>query len=589
MWTEADVRACRDVLWRALRRGDLRQALQAADAASAAGAALAPGQGDALLQELCHARWHGAAWRVYRAACERGGGLRYATYQALISSAFQAGEPDRAVQAFRGLQRSGLQPNLVTWCGVISALSKQRRRGVPAAARAHELWRELQASGLAARDAAACAIGMNACIGVGRLDEAAALLDAAVRAGVQLDARAYNVLLKGHARARDPGALAGIVAQMRQAQVQPSVVTYNTLVDAYTKAGWRNRARGALEQAQRAGARLDAWSYSPLVNGCCQAGDLAGALAVVAEMRAAGVAPNVVIWATLVDGAVRAGDLGAGEALLADMRAAGCRPNDYILNSLLRGYCCREGRPPEDALRLLRDMRGMGVAPTAVTFNTLMDACLARGAPAAVPRLFRALLGAGLAPDAVSYTTLVAAFARLGRPDDAVRAFGAMEADAAVVPDGAALGALADALARAGRMDASERALARALALADVAGLSPPVEATGAVLAGYARLQDTEAALGTLQRFVGAGGEPDGRMFDTLVDLCVRTGEFKRAMQVVRAMERLGAHVDKARIKRTLDAMIRRQQLAVSRPRQRPEALERLKAGEVMLGFFLAA
>ena len=75
----------------------------------------------------------------------------------------------------------------------------------------------------------------------------------------------------------------------------------------------------------------------------------------------------------------------------------------------------------QDALRLLRDMRGMGVAPTAVTFNTLMDACLARGAPAAVPRLFRALLGAGLAPDAVSYTTLVAAFARLGRPDDAVR------------------------------------------------------------------------------------------------------------------------------------------------------------------------
>ena len=58
------------------------------------------------------------------------------------------------------------------------------------------------------------------------------------------------------------------------------------------------------------------------------------------------------------------------------------------------------------------------------------------------------------------------------------------------------------------------------------------MEATGAVLAGYARLQDTEAALGTLQAFVGAGGAPDNRMFDTLVDLCVRTGEFKRAMQV---------------------------------------------------------
>ena len=45
---------------------------------------------------------------------------------------------------------------------MISALSKQRRRGVPAAARAHELWRELQASGLADRDAAATTIGARA-------------------------------------------------------------------------------------------------------------------------------------------------------------------------------------------------------------------------------------------------------------------------------------------------------------------------------------------------------------------------------------------------------------------------------------------
>ena len=63
------------------------------------------------------------------------------------------------------------------------------------------------------------------------------------------------------------------------------------------------------------------------------------------------------------------------------------------------------------------------------------------------------------------------------------------------------------------------------------AGLPPPVEAAGAVLAGYARRGDAEAALDSLQRFARAGGAPDARMFDTLVDLCVRTGEFRRAMQ----------------------------------------------------------
>lgn len=39
---------------------------------------------------LCSARWHGAAWRMYKAACQRGAALRYATYQTLISFAFQA-------------------------------------------------------------------------------------------------------------------------------------------------------------------------------------------------------------------------------------------------------------------------------------------------------------------------------------------------------------------------------------------------------------------------------------------------------------------------------------------------------------------
>ena len=72
---------------------------------------------------------------------------------------------------------------------------------------------------------------MNACIGVGRLDEAAALLDAAVAAGVRLDARAYNVLLKGHARAGDPAALAGIMEQMQRAQAcaMPLVLSFGML------------------------------------------------------------------------------------------------------------------------------------------------------------------------------------------------------------------------------------------------------------------------------------------------------------------------------------------------------------------------
>ena len=52
------------------------------------------------------------------------------------------------------------------------------------------------------------------------------------------------------------------------------------------------------------------------------------------------------------------------------------------------------------------------------------------------------------------------------------------------------------------------------------------------VLQGYARLNNAEAALDVLREFWQQGGEPDDTMFEVLVNLCVRTGEFRKALQV---------------------------------------------------------
>lgn len=68
--------------------------------------------------------------------------------------------------------------------------------------------------------------------------------------------------------------------------------------------------------------------------------------------------------------------------------------------------------------------------------------------------------------------------------------------------------------------------------MARTAGRPPPLGAYGALLAGHARRRNTGGALAVLQEFWERGGAPDAEMFDTVVDLCVRTGEFRRAMQV---------------------------------------------------------
>ena len=50
-------------------------------------------------------------------------------------------------------------------------------------------------------------------------------------------------------------------------------------------------------------------------------------------------------------------------------------------------------------------------------------------------------------------------------------------------------------------------------------------------MAGYARRKDADMALSALQDFFELGGQPDAQMFDTVLDVCVRTGHFRRAMQ----------------------------------------------------------
>ena len=71
----------------------------------------------------------------------------------------QAQQPHLALEAFRSLMASPLRPNVVTWAGVISGLSKQSKRGMPYAQQAYQLWKELESTGLQAGNPSAHAAG----------------------------------------------------------------------------------------------------------------------------------------------------------------------------------------------------------------------------------------------------------------------------------------------------------------------------------------------------------------------------------------------------------------------------------------------
>lgn len=476
--------------------------------------------------------------------------LKYNTYQALLNACLGVNDVDAALGVFRGLQADGMAPNKVTYCGLISGLGKKRRRGSRYAEVAYELWQELLESPYGSQlDAAALRTGMKACMDVGKLKEAEKLLRDAIaaKAPAAKDVRTYNILLKGYAMSGSARSqLDQIVRRMQDADVKPSCVTYNILIDSHVQSGEVEAARECMAAATAAGIELDAWSFTTLIKGLAQAGDMTGATAVLEDMRAANLKPNLVTFSTLIDGHARRGNLSAARDLLQAMVEVGEQPSAVTYNSLLRGYAStREPDALRQALQLLDDMQTQGVAPAVDTFNTLMSAALAADDGFLALDLHRRLLAAGLRPDGVTFTVLLQAHARLGQVSEAVGAFEALSRDPNAAMDIAAYNAMVDAFAVAGDMGAAENMLQRAAEFAKRSGLPPPVEAYGAVVSGYVRMKLVDPAVQTVRRFNAAGGNPDIQMLDMLADLCVRTGEFKIAMQAVRSMELIGAEVDK--------------------------------------------
>lgn len=49
----------------------------------------------------------------------------------------------QALDIFREMQGRGFQPNITTWCHLISSFNKSKKRGWPFAEAAYRLWQEL--------------------------------------------------------------------------------------------------------------------------------------------------------------------------------------------------------------------------------------------------------------------------------------------------------------------------------------------------------------------------------------------------------------------------------------------------------------
>ncbi|XP_072969958.1 pentatricopeptide repeat-containing protein At1g74850, chloroplastic [Typha angustifolia] len=215
---------------------------------------------------------------------------------------------------------------------------------------------------------------------------------------------------------------------------------------------------------------------------------------------------------------------------LAQMKAERIAPTPMTYNTVLNS-CARADLSWDNLLSLFAEMRHDGVHPDIVTYNTLLAAAGARGLADEAEMVLRTMLDAGVSPDNATHSYLVDTFAKLGRLERVSELLSEMEAGGHL-PDAAAYNVLIEAYARTGAM----REAVGVLRQMQAAGC-PPTAATYSILLNlYGKKGRYEDVRELFMEMKVGNTAPDAATYNILIGVFGEGGYFKEVVTLFHDM-----------------------------------------------------
>ncbi|XP_052174295.1 pentatricopeptide repeat-containing protein At3g09650, chloroplastic [Diospyros lotus] len=309
----------------------------------------------------------------------------------------------------------------------------------------------------------------------------------------------------------------------------------------------------------------DSRIYTTLMKGYMKEGRVSDTVRMLEAMRHqedSASRPDHVSYTTVVSALVKVGSMDRARQVLAEMTRIGVRANRITYNILLKGYCHQ--LQIEKAKDLIREMvDDAGIEPDVVSYNTLIDGCILVDDSAGALNYFNEMRARGIAPTKISYTTLMKAFALSGQPKLANKVFDEMLQDPRVKVDLVAWNMLVEGYCRLGLIEEAKKIVERM----KENGFYPNVATYGSLANGIAVARKPGEALllwNEIKERCGdkKGGDvansssavipltPDEGLLDTLADICVRAAFFRKALEIVACMEENGIPPNKTKYTR---------------------------------------
>jgi pentatricopeptide repeat protein len=313
----------------------------------------------------------------------------------------------------------------------------------------------------------------------------------------------YSTVLDGFSRSNEEGAATRAESFLRKmisrhGTTSPNAITYNSVIQAHVQAGDIHSAERLLNEMQdsylrgeNTEVRPTIRTYSIVLSGLAKsrqpdAGERAEQiLHAVKEMSKSGdldESPDVIMYNIVLDCWAKSASRDAlvrSKQFLDKMIEDSVAPDEISYNTVI--HCMTRFGNPEEAESLIEDMKGAGVQPSNVTYNTLLAAYLTKSSstngrrtmngsrttltPSEIAytsraeKLFERMKNDPyVEPDVVTYNTMLHFYSRVGDFTKAEAFLAEMlKEDSPVRPNSISLNTVISAWANSGRPDAPQR------------------------------------------------------------------------------------------------------------------------------------
>lgn len=382
------------------------------------------------------------------------------TCGALISAYARKGCVNEARKIFYGMERFGVEPNLVSWNCMITGFNQSGNYD-----EAVVMFREMHSKGFQPDDTTISSV-LSAVGDLERLNMGVQVLSYVIKLGLLHCKFVICALMDMFGKCACSGELMKVFEETDQEVMD--VGASNALITGLSRNGLVDAALEIFDGFRAYGRELNVVSWTSIISGCSQNGKDIEALELFRKMQSAGLKPNSVTIpcllpacgniAALVHGkaahgfALRIGienDVHVGSALV-DMYAKCGRihlsqlcfdrianKNSVCWNAIMGGYAMH-GKAKE-AIDMFHLMQRRGHKPDFISFSCLLSACSQGGLTEESWHFFNSMYrDHGIKPKMEHYSCMVNLLGRSGKVEEAY----AMIKKMPFVPDACVWGAL---------------------------------------------------------------------------------------------------------------------------------------------------